>query len=110
MKPSMQSEIAIFISPASTQQIPILSPENFSPMQNSYNSNFSQSPSIPNTENLDSVIQKLKEIETLLTNIINLANNPAIPLNFLKDLVKGQNLIFLYLSAVALPSTYLILN
>ena len=51
----------------------------------------SQPPSIPNTENLDTIIQKVKEIEILLTNIISLANNPAIPLDFLRGLV---NLIF----------------
>ena len=47
----------------------------------------SQPPSIPNTENLGTIIKKLKEIETVLTNIIKLANNPTIPLDFLKRLL-----------------------
>ena len=37
-------------------------------------------------ENLDLIMSKLREIETILTNIIKLASNPALPLDFLKGL------------------------
>ena len=83
IKSSSHSEIAIPVSPASIQQSLTLSPENFPLLQNSNNLNFS----IPNTENLDIIINKLKEIETVLNNIIKLAKNSAIPLDFPKGLL-----------------------
>ena len=74
-------------SPASIQQNITLNPENFYSLRNFHNSNISQPLSIPKTKNLDIIITKLKEIETISSNIMNLASNPVIPLDFLKGLL-----------------------
>ena len=78
-KPFSHCEIGNNISPASIQQSLNLSSENFPPLQNSNNVTILQSLSILNIDNLDININKLKEIETLLTNIINLAKNISVP-------------------------------
>ena len=59
-KASNQSEIAIPVNPAPIQQNPSLCPENFPPLQNSQNLSALQPHHIPNTENLDIIISKLR--------------------------------------------------
>ena len=86
-KASNQSEIAIPTSPASIQQNPALCLKNFPPLQNSQNLNTPQPHHISNTENLDIIICKLRKIETILSNIIKLASNPALSLDFFKGLL-----------------------
>ena len=65
-----QSEISCQVSFDSIKQFPTLSSPNFPPLHNSCISNNSQPPSIWNIENLHIIMSKLKEIETILTNII----------------------------------------
>ena len=79
------------ISSASESQKPKFQPEEFPPPSNQDNNTNSQTPSIPTSHNLVLIIEKLKEIETKLQNITNMANNPAIPLNFLKSLLNVKD-------------------
>ena len=79
------------ISSASESRNTKFQPEEFPPLPNLDNKTNSSTPNIPNSHNLDLVIEKLKEIETRLQNIIKLANNPAIPLNFLKSLLNIED-------------------
>ena len=85
--PSLTSLDQSEISSASESQKSKFQPGEFLPLPNLDNKTNSPTPSIPNSHDLDLIIEKLKEIETRLQNIINLANNPAIPLNFLKSLL-----------------------
>ena len=89
--PSLTSLDQSEISSASESQKSKFQPEEFPPLSNLDNKTNSPTPSIPNSHDLDLIIEKLKEIETRLQNIINLANNPAIPLNFLKSLLNVKD-------------------